>query len=320
VYPGTHEGNICLKASLCQLKSSDQVLYLALSYRWPIVPEVEKWKVSVLKSSTLAILANGIPCSQLLPVYRDALTLTWHFGLEYIWIDALCILQDSKEDWAVQAQLMHKVYESAECMLFLDEPDEDGGFPIGRGSPPGTALELNWPTCRKWIIPRPKYFENAVEGSQLAARGWIYQERIFSRRILHFTKTELFWRCTSMVLSESGTSYSKKPGMMTGSLKLYLSDPTPRDRHILYFYWKGVITEFTSKDLTFQTDRLLAMAGIAAASSEKLTGDEYMAGAWSGCLTELLSWFVGTKAERKVYRGAEGTSRYTERKIEVEPF
>ena len=43
--------------------------------------------------------------------------LTNYLKFEYVWIDALCIMQDSRDDWAMEAQVMHQIYENSECTL-----------------------------------------------------------------------------------------------------------------------------------------------------------------------------------------------------------
>jgi hypothetical protein len=58
-----------------------------------------------------------------------------------------------------------------------------------------------------------------------------------------------------------------------------------------YSFWMNTVTEFTSKDLTNPSDRLPAVAGLAAPMSVILLDDEYLAGAWSGALTRTLAWF-----------------------------
>jgi hypothetical protein len=100
---------------------------------------------------------------------------------------------------------MNKVYQSAEYTLSLDEPSAAYGFPLERKCPDTPAIELRWESgTKRLIIPKPRYYQQAVVNSALAARGWVFQERVFSKRILHFTQNEVFWSCSS-ALPESGT-------------------------------------------------------------------------------------------------------------------
>ena len=53
------------------------------------------------------------------------LHLTHYFKFEYVLIDDLCIMRDSRDDWAMEAQVMHKICENSECTLSLDESNTD---------------------------------------------------------------------------------------------------------------------------------------------------------------------------------------------------
>jgi hypothetical protein len=304
-------GQSSLTATLCELGASSAVRYLALSYRWPDHCATNRGDtIPTLTTPTLETLRQGISTNRLLPTYQSALHLAQHLNYEYIWIDALCILQDSIDDWAMEAQVMHKVYQNADCTLSLDESNANHKFALERRRPLTPAFELCWTTTgtKRYIIPRPRYYQQAVGNSALAARGWVFQERIFSNRILHFTQNEIFWRCNSSSSSESGThciSRGAGRGFPSDWIRSYLQNPKPqggpRDElgggyTFMYALWGHAVRDFTAKDLTFPSDRLPAMAGIAAAMSIILPDDEYIAGAWSGSLTRLLGWFVEARA------------------------
>ena len=61
------------------------------------------------KSNLTSHLSN-IDLDELPPAIQDAIRLTRLLGLRYIWIDALCIIQDDRDDWTREASKMHKVY------------------------------------------------------------------------------------------------------------------------------------------------------------------------------------------------------------------
>lgn len=50
-------------------------------------------------------------CSSMPQNFRDAVKLTRLLGIRYLWIDPLCILQDSKEDWEREGLKINDVYK-----------------------------------------------------------------------------------------------------------------------------------------------------------------------------------------------------------------
>ncbi|KAF8851703.1 HET-domain-containing protein [Acephala macrosclerotiorum] len=62
-------------------------------------------------TSTLPSRQAGIPFSEFPKTFQDAVTITKRLGFQYLWIDSLCIIQDSKSDWAAEAARMGMVYK-----------------------------------------------------------------------------------------------------------------------------------------------------------------------------------------------------------------
>lgn len=70
-----------------------------------------------LEEGNLSKFRHTIPIDQLPILFKDAMYLTYQLGIEYIWIDCLCILQGSKEDWEREAAIMGDYYRYAQCNL-----------------------------------------------------------------------------------------------------------------------------------------------------------------------------------------------------------
>jgi hypothetical protein len=69
--------------------------YAALTHCWgPNMPEAGMTKTPTLLSHMRCIEFSKLPKS-----FRDALIATRSLDIPYIWIDSLCIIQDSREDW-----------------------------------------------------------------------------------------------------------------------------------------------------------------------------------------------------------------------------
>lgn len=81
--------------------------YASLSHCWGGMQPIQ------LTAETEAALRAGLPIQQLPKTFREAIYVCRRLDASYIWIDSLCILQDSMADWEKEAALMHKVYSHA---------------------------------------------------------------------------------------------------------------------------------------------------------------------------------------------------------------
>src|SRR5271170_4131983 len=81
--------------------------YVALSYCWGTTSVVRTLK------STLHEHQQALPFHRLPQTIKDVIMVSRKLGIEYIWVDALCIIQDDDEDWEREAQEMSRVYQYA---------------------------------------------------------------------------------------------------------------------------------------------------------------------------------------------------------------
>jgi hypothetical protein len=84
---------------------------MTLSHCWGLVDFFK------LTTKTLSLMLAGIGTDTLASTFQDAIRTARFLGVEYLWIDALCILQDSKEDWELESATMGKVYGNGLCNL-----------------------------------------------------------------------------------------------------------------------------------------------------------------------------------------------------------
>jgi hypothetical protein len=112
VRPGglAYDGIRVLDSASSSIPSSAS--YAALSYCWG--PEsTTRSKILCLTKENLAYMSNGIEMSQLPPVFQDAVKVTRSLGLQYLWLDALCIAQGDREDWVHEGSNMGEYYANA---------------------------------------------------------------------------------------------------------------------------------------------------------------------------------------------------------------
>ncbi|KAF5249379.1 hypothetical protein FANTH_5260 [Fusarium anthophilum] len=283
---------------------TDPPEYMTLSYRWAKTPSIR------LLSSNFEAVRKGAPTSQLPKTFREAITVAHRFSIRYLWIDSLCIIQDSPEDWARESLQMHLVYANSACTISATAsggPDE--GLFRSRTAQETLVghikVSFNDGEPRRSDVWDQHHMQRLTQGP-LTDRGWVFQERILSPRVLHFTKTQAVWECFEMNKSEMFPRWSPRPADAVYTPDLKAIDAFFDDGHRrtawakeedkkmtvdVYQQWVNLVKTYSQCSLTCPDDRLMAMAGIAE-MFKKNSGDEYLAGLWRSRIVEGLNWVV----------------------------
>jgi hypothetical protein len=277
---------------------------MTLSYRWAKNPSI------VLLSSNLEDFRRGAPISRLPKTFREAITVARRFSVKYMWIDSLCIIQDSLEDWARESLQMHQVYANSACIISAtasEGPDE--GLFRSRSAQETLSGHIKVQFAdgkpRRFDVWDQHHMQRLTQGP-LTDRGWVFQERILSPRVLHFTQTQVVWECFEMDKSEMFPRWSPRPADAVYTPELKTIDAFSDSGHCrtawakeedkkmtvdVYQQWINLVKTYSKCSLTCPDDRLMAMAGIAE-MFKKNSGDEYLAGLWRSRIVEGLNWVV----------------------------
>ncbi|KAG4432730.1 hypothetical protein IFR05_011786 [Cadophora sp. M221] len=198
--------------------------------------------------------------------HTDAVKITRRLGVRYLWIDTLCIIQDSHSDWSVEAYDMAKIYRNAILTIAAaSASDHSEG-------------------C----------FSNRIAedcGDPLSSRGWILQEQLLSQRILKYSSGFLEWECISHSANELNPAKSSNPSEILRfkrALGGFRSTSMPLKQQA-HTSWQQIVTAYSHRTLTKDSDKLMAIMGIA-----KFTGsimqDTFLAGLWESQLWRDLLW------------------------------
>ncbi|CAE7014457.1 hypothetical protein HRS9139_02375 [Pyrenophora teres f. teres] len=212
-----------------------------------------------------------------------------YLGIPYIWIDALCILQDSKEDWEEAAATMANIYENSYVTIAATFARNSNEGLFSNRDPAALAKRLKLhPYLHVMEAPVPfphNLSEQNLDLWPLLARAWVYQERMFSPRTIHFGKYQVYWRCNYHFASEDGCEdmiWSRNQDIL-GSLENWSENSS--------FDWHRSVTEYTGLELTYETDRLPAIAAVAERISRTLRADDiYVAGLWKDSIISDMLW------------------------------
>ncbi|KAK0666943.1 heterokaryon incompatibility protein-domain-containing protein [Cercophora samala] len=292
---GTAEQPLRLRLHIPQNESAR---YVALSHCWG--PPEKAAKTIKMTADTLHEFQTEIPWNKLSKTFKDAVTITRRLGIRYLWIDSLCIIQGDAQDWAVEASKMTTVYSDAFFVVAASgAADGDGGCFLGSraassegvlsiecsGQQGGKSTAYARRTRRSYADSRR--MTRAAQslhgwmtgiGQPLETRAWTYQEEKLARRILYYTQDELQWRCGTCNACECSPPSST-------ILASDLSSTQDEKNEV----WCRMVLAYTQRELTYISDRLPALSGIATGweLSEK---DTFCAGLWRRGLPQQLLW------------------------------
>lgn len=131
----------------------------------------------------------------------------------------------------------------------------------------------------------------------LSMRGWAVQERILSRRTLHYGSDEMYWECQSLVLAEDGAllrrTFPTRDEVLESRAPAKADDQNDKQsgRRRGRDPWYRLVEEYCARRLTRAEDKLPALAGLAS-SIALCSGDTYLAGLWQSDILTGLNWSV----------------------------
>ncbi|USP74157.1 hypothetical protein yc1106_01431 [Curvularia clavata] len=272
--------------------------YITLSHCWG-PPNLRPICTS---KATLSDRMLRIRFEDLSMTFKDAVKICRDLGQKYLWIDSLCIIQDDSEDWLQQAAAMASIYGGSYVTLAaLSSADSTQGC---RTRPRGAEMpklsryqDFDFSSQRVRILEhKPVDWRSEHEGcgsNPLRTRAWTLQERDLSLRCINFAQGQLLWQCRTM----KGSSELPWHEMIRKHGEVYLlllklnqgEDFTSDGPAFQRNHWFGLVEEYSSRNLTNETDKLPALAGLASKFSEQDPGN-YLAGIWSDHLPSALLW------------------------------
>ncbi|KAI3582920.1 hypothetical protein IWW34DRAFT_801550 [Fusarium oxysporum f. sp. albedinis] len=138
-----------------------------------------------------------------------------------------------------------------------------------------------------------------IHGSPLAKRGWCLQETALPKRILHWTLQGLYLQCQSFIISEG----SKVPHIYQAGCGHFSPReimPRPEKDILSSGGWYQLISVFSKTQLTYETDRLYAIHGLASIPIQRLRA-KYFNGLFRPTLAQGLLWYHDFNRQTPIY-------------------
>lgn len=276
--------------------------YIALSYCWGS-PDPETFR---LTSHSMASLTEGsVNVTRFTKTHQESIHLARLMNIQYIWIDALCIIQDDPDDWAAESRNLAYIYGGAYLTLIAgSSADAKSGF-----------LQH----CRSKVQPCPIPFDSSqhpkepflyatllpsTDEGPTSTRGWCHQEAVLSKRSVIFGLEQMSFRCPS------GTEFEFKERNTQTQLQQAIVPPraapvfqpdiqlqgksVEERRHILLQHWYMMLRDFTGRHFTNPGDVFASTSSLAQIVAKHfaldLQNSRYLAGIWETDIVRGLLW------------------------------
>ena len=261
--------------------------YTTLSHCWGSTLTLK------LTTATLNVFLQGISPSDIPKTYADAIEVSRVMKVDHIWIDSLCIIQDSETDWNRECGQMAEVYKNGYCNIAASHAiDSHGGCFSMRDPARLRPLVLH----SRWRGPEgidlwEWRLGSDSDAAPLSRRGWVLQETTLSPRTLYFGTVMISWSCRTILARENSRPHPRE----TVALVYRGQEIDEAGLREFLVIWNATVERYTSAALTYPSDKLVAISAVAKELQKifdnGLTGKFiYLAGLWTSSLESQLLW------------------------------
>jgi hypothetical protein len=276
---------------MCIIDAPTQCRYVALSYCWGRAPMLKH----VLGNSA-ALKQNGALLDSNLPAtIADAIDLVRGVGERYLWVDALCIIQNDPASQTAQLAQMGLIYSlAAFTIAAASGNDANAGLPGVRADTRNTDQKLVRVGEKTLLEVIDGYgYYGGIKKSNWVTRAWTMQEKILSKKLLIFTDQQIYWSCSNAVWLEEvvledvfNINFQHNP-VKTGPEDVgFSSIARSQDTYKLY---DSLVNAYRERQLTFKSDILNAFSGLCQALSA-IANESFHWGLPVSCFDVSLCW------------------------------
>lgn len=275
----------------------------------------------MLTQDSLASFLKGIDHCSLPRTFQDAIQVVQTFDINFLWIDALCILQDSREDWLTESARMADVYANSFLNIAATAAvdSQSGLFQTPRRQVPEDVIDIStsWTgdlAAGQYVCYGTGIFESEVDRSPLCQRAWVVQEREMAPNVLHFTKNHLIWECScSTAIDALPVGLCRQINSKRDQARLYDTPSLNQSAGFSpYQYWANLVRQYAASQLTHSSDKLVAISALAQSIMRLLRSkgweDTYLAGLWKNDLVIGLLWCTRTMGSSASAEGVRVSS------------
>jgi hypothetical protein len=296
---------------IVETASTGHEQYLALSYCWGVEP------FAVTTIANIEARKHNLSVAELPKTFLDAIEVTVKLGFQYLWIDALCIIDDNIDDRLQELGVMHHIYGNAELTIAaVSAPGVSNGF-LTPARPLSVELPYRCPDGAIGSVQLAAQRNVDLLRETLYTRAWCLQESLLSPRMLLYTDMEVLWQCHVFPVKRRNTTHvtydyesperdyspfkrlpkeGHRPISNQKTIPLganVFTESTQQERSTAdaenYKTWKCIVENYTRRRITKSADWLPALSGVAQKLKHSWD-DDYYAGIWKRHFISSLTW------------------------------
>ncbi|KAK3898083.1 HET-domain-containing protein, partial [Staphylotrichum tortipilum] len=287
---------------MCVVPFRSRQRYAALSYVWGVAPTLRALRHNIHGLQQDGVLdftpwmpyTLGDPVGQQTPLtIRHAMELTRHLGERFLWVDALCIIQDDDADRQHQLDRMGSIYANAYVTIVAAGGTALSGLRGIFGTTPTMERKADIPQhLTHYGMEKSLHGElirehQRVKDSVWSQRGWTFQEQIFSRRLLILDNKSVTWECHCAVWLEGMEAVEKEcqdRGAVAAEGFAFSAEPN-------FGEYARHVTPYSRRQLTYPEDALDAFAGILSVLRETAFKEGFICGLPVRFFEAALLWY-----------------------------
>ncbi|KAF4634641.1 hypothetical protein G7Y89_g3469 [Cudoniella acicularis] len=247
----------------CLVEGNTSVDYIALSYVWGSAEylQTNKDNLEFLRSR-----GAFLECWKDLPhTITDAIHVTRSLGISYLWVDALCIVQDDKAHKHRQISQMGHIYSQALWTIAaISGSHSNAGLP-GCG---GVPLQDNFTTLkssgpfpgRRVVVSQGTPLKRQLQESIYGSRAWTFQERNLSARCIYFT--DYGWRIDHTTTTPRTNEFPEIRIMSPPSRLDVTYTENAQFEQAKYEDYADLVEQYSGRQLSIPSDYLNAFTGM----------------------------------------------------------
>lgn len=256
--------------------------YIALSYVWgqsTTLMATKENRDALSQSGGLSRAAKKVPIARTI---LDAIILTRKTNLRYLWVDRLCIVQDDEAEKLRLINEMASVYLTAVITIIAAAGDSaSAGLPGIQPKSRKIKQDIARVSPELSLVLQSR-LRTHIDSSTWNTRGWTFQERLYSKRLLVFLPDGIYWQCRSVIWNEDVVHEhpsAQDSEMMSFRTRLRFLNPNPDwvpefpvglpsngqallIRHPTMEEYEWVVPEYTRRQLTYPDDIERAFTGV----------------------------------------------------------
>jgi hypothetical protein len=253
---------------------------------------------------------------------QDAIEVTRKVGVEYLWVDALCIVQDCDQDKAREISAMDQIYSNALFTIAAGSASgAQQGFLGSRASQsPAHRIPFRCPDGSFGTMLLRPIFDEPHHVSYLDERAWTFQEEFLSSRLVMYNLRTLRWSCKEGDHLEA--SYCRESP--NNYLARWISSSTADSSGDTWMWATELVSMYSCRKHSVPSDKLTALSAVAKSLAPKF-GCSYLAGLWANDLPMQLLWHSGhvratdENSRPAIYRAPSWSWASIDGLVEVEP-